>query len=263
MAFFSEVHSLTSWHCKLCRNTEGTKFLSLLCSSTLHVFWQKFTLEDAIGSHACSLQASSEASRRVTNFIPLSLVHFLTGSHCKLRTHTLKAFSCSINPNANPPGPSISGSFADVMKVIGPIWMGFKNTEIKNVSITARDVVSKGDGVVVAQVYDNHIIDSTGAELPGTANLEMEVVQTTTYAGGKIASWVQEYDQSMLTASRHAGDLAMSAVRVFDKNLPSWIPLCFTTLLHFKCCQACDQCHSSWVSTFLPVHTQISSKHSR
>jgi hypothetical protein len=30
-------------------------------------FWQKFTLEDAIGSHACSL----EANTRVTNGIPL------------------------------------------------------------------------------------------------------------------------------------------------------------------------------------------------
>jgi hypothetical protein len=33
----------------------------------VRVFRQKFTLEDAIGSHACSL----EASRRVTNGIPL------------------------------------------------------------------------------------------------------------------------------------------------------------------------------------------------
>jgi hypothetical protein len=34
---------------------------------TVRVFRQKFTLEDAIGSHACSL----EASMRVTNGIPL------------------------------------------------------------------------------------------------------------------------------------------------------------------------------------------------
>jgi hypothetical protein len=33
---------------------------------TVRVFWQKFTLEDAIGSHACSL----EANTRVTNGIP-------------------------------------------------------------------------------------------------------------------------------------------------------------------------------------------------
>jgi hypothetical protein len=34
---------------------------------TVHVFRQKITLEDAIGSHACSLQANM----RVTNGIPL------------------------------------------------------------------------------------------------------------------------------------------------------------------------------------------------
>jgi hypothetical protein len=34
---------------------------------TVRVFRQKFTLEDAIGSHACSL----EANTRVTNGIPL------------------------------------------------------------------------------------------------------------------------------------------------------------------------------------------------
>jgi hypothetical protein len=41
--------------------------------STVRVFRQKFTLEDAIGSHACSL----EASRRVTNGIPLGSSLFL------------------------------------------------------------------------------------------------------------------------------------------------------------------------------------------
>jgi hypothetical protein len=45
-------------------------------------FRQKFTLEDAIGSYACS----REASRRVTNDIPLGCL--LTSSHCKLRPNT-------------------------------------------------------------------------------------------------------------------------------------------------------------------------------
>jgi hypothetical protein len=36
-------------------------------------FWQKFTLEDAIGSHTCSL----EANTRVTNGIPLGCPLFL------------------------------------------------------------------------------------------------------------------------------------------------------------------------------------------
>jgi hypothetical protein len=42
-------------------------FLNALNGGTVRVFRQKFTLEDAIGSHACSL----EANTRVTNGIPL------------------------------------------------------------------------------------------------------------------------------------------------------------------------------------------------
>jgi hypothetical protein len=45
---------------------------------TVRVFRQKFTLEDAIGSHACSL----EANMRVTNGIPL-------GSSLLLPVHTV------------------------------------------------------------------------------------------------------------------------------------------------------------------------------
>jgi hypothetical protein len=40
---------------------------------TVRVFRQKFTLEDAIGSHACSLKAN----RRVTNGIPLGSSLFI------------------------------------------------------------------------------------------------------------------------------------------------------------------------------------------
>jgi hypothetical protein len=47
-------------------------------------FRQKMTLEDAIGSHACSL----EANMRVTNGIPLGCFTPLTGSHCKFRPNT-------------------------------------------------------------------------------------------------------------------------------------------------------------------------------
>jgi hypothetical protein len=63
----------------------------LLCSDfglsaacTVRVFRQKVTLEDAIGSHACSLVAS----RRVTNGIPLGCPHFLPVGTVKLRPNT-------------------------------------------------------------------------------------------------------------------------------------------------------------------------------
>jgi hypothetical protein len=51
---------------------------------TVRVFRQEFALEDGIGSHACSL----EASMRVTNGIPLGVFTPRTGSHCKLRPNT-------------------------------------------------------------------------------------------------------------------------------------------------------------------------------
>jgi hypothetical protein len=48
----------------VCRLKDGGLEASI---RTVRVFRQKFTLEDAIGSHACSL----EANMRVTNGIPL------------------------------------------------------------------------------------------------------------------------------------------------------------------------------------------------
>jgi hypothetical protein len=53
---------------------------------TVRVFRQKFTLEDAIGSHACSL----EANTRVTNGIPLGS-SFLLPVGTVISVQTLKA----------------------------------------------------------------------------------------------------------------------------------------------------------------------------
>jgi hypothetical protein len=52
---------------------DPTLFTIQATKGTVRVFRQKSTLEDAIGSHACSL----EASRRVTNGIPLGSSLFL------------------------------------------------------------------------------------------------------------------------------------------------------------------------------------------
>jgi hypothetical protein len=52
----------------------------------VRVFRQKFTLEDAIGSHACSLQANM----RVTNGIPLGS-SLLLPVHTAICVQTLKA----------------------------------------------------------------------------------------------------------------------------------------------------------------------------
>jgi hypothetical protein len=68
------------------RSGGGKLYPHIVSSGTVRVFRQKFTLEDAIGSHACSL----EASRRVTNGIPLGCPRFLP-VHTVNCVQTLKA----------------------------------------------------------------------------------------------------------------------------------------------------------------------------
>jgi hypothetical protein len=58
----------------------------IFCFCTVRVFRQKFTLEDAIGSHACSL----EANMRVNNGIPLGS-SLLLPVHTVICVQTLKA----------------------------------------------------------------------------------------------------------------------------------------------------------------------------
>merc|ERR1719382_1732787 len=108
------------------------------------------------------------------------------------------SFEFAANPKAS--GPHVTGSFQQVTQVIAPIWLGFKNTRIENTSfaIKAENVI------VVSQVYDHHLTDASGVEIPGTANKAMEVTQTITYAAdGKISAWVQEYDAEKVQSSRN------------------------------------------------------------
>jgi hypothetical protein len=67
-------------------------------SCTVRVFRQKFTLEDGIGSHACSL----EANTRVTNGIPLrsSLLTPVCTVNC---VQTLKAKAILVGLCSTPP----------------------------------------------------------------------------------------------------------------------------------------------------------------
>jgi hypothetical protein len=68
---------------------EGRFVYQLFLKGTVRVFRQKFTLEDAIGTHACSLQAS----RCVTNGIPLGSSLFLP-VHTVNCVQTLKELEC-------------------------------------------------------------------------------------------------------------------------------------------------------------------------
>jgi hypothetical protein len=61
--------SPTMWEVRQQRQQE----FDVAWNGTVRVFWQKFALEDAIGSHACSLGANT----RVTNGIPLGRPLFL------------------------------------------------------------------------------------------------------------------------------------------------------------------------------------------
>jgi hypothetical protein len=77
------------------RGKSKRRFLSLtFTTGTVRVFRQKFTLDDAIGTHACSL----EANMRVTNWhSSRESTTALTGWQCKLYVETLQASQLKSN----------------------------------------------------------------------------------------------------------------------------------------------------------------------
>jgi hypothetical protein len=87
-------------------------------TGTVRVFPQKVTPEDAIGSHACSL----EASMRGTNGIPLGGFTSLTGWHCKVRPNTKGAFYDG-EPGKLFPQPT----FFDQVSKAGLSWKNYYN----------------------------------------------------------------------------------------------------------------------------------------
>merc|ERR1719401_1422957 len=131
----------------------------------------------------------------------------------ELITEFSASFAPCVEFAANPEmaGPAVTGTFEEVMQTISPIWLGFKITRVENTSFATK----AENVIVVSQVYDNHLTDASGAEIPGTANKAMEVTQTVTYdADGKISAWVQEYDAKKVQSSRN-----MAACReVFDMS---------------------------------------------
>jgi hypothetical protein len=97
-------------------------------------------------------------------------------------------------------GPRVTGTFEEIQQTVASIWLGFKITRIENTSfeIKAENVI------VLTQVYDMHLTDASGVEIPGTANKAMEATQTITYDGdGKISAWVNEYDAKKVQSSRN------------------------------------------------------------
>jgi glutathionyl-hydroquinone reductase len=78
-------------------------------NGTVRVFRQRFALEDAIGSHACSL----EASNRVTNAIPLGCPLPLTIWHWKLRHNTLKVLTALASRATRPHTKKLSENISE------------------------------------------------------------------------------------------------------------------------------------------------------
>merc|ERR1711879_857810 len=104
-------------------------------------------------------------------------------------------FEMVVNPQI--PGPQVTGTFGEVMEVVSPMWIGFKNTSIDSVSFSA-----KGDNAVcVSQVWHQHLMDESGEEVPGARHI-LEVQTTYTYTKGKISKVVQEFDASIVETSR-------------------------------------------------------------
>lgn len=117
----------------------------------------------------------------------------------KFAKNFAKSFTTKVNPKDEKPGPSVSGSFADSMKATSPIWMGFKNTSIKNVTISKNGE----DTVVISQEYNNHLVDpALKQKIPETDIAKLKVVHTCKYEGNKVVEWTQEFDQRRIDKVR-------------------------------------------------------------
>ena len=109
-----------------------------------------------------------------------------------------KTFTVKVNPNDEKPGPTGTGTFADAMGLVGPVWLGFKNNVIKNVSFnqTGEDVV------VVTQEYSMHLVDQKGRKITDTGINKFQVVQTCKYVAGSVVEWTQEFDSKKIDRVR-------------------------------------------------------------
>jgi hypothetical protein len=125
MAFLSAVHFLTGSHGKLRVNTEGRLRSSDMSTASGARFRQKFTLEDAIGSHACSL----EVNTRVTNGIPLGSSPLLPVDtvNCvatRKELAELGVYGMAASQLTGYPGNAASISMLDWNNGLGNAWCG-------------------------------------------------------------------------------------------------------------------------------------------
>merc|ERR1712151_1324523 len=73
-------------------------------------------------------------------------------------------FEMIVNPQI--PGPRVTGTFSEVMEVVGPMWIGFKNMRIESMTFTAKD----DSTVFMTQVCHQQLMDKSGEEVPGASH---------------------------------------------------------------------------------------------
>ena len=71
--------------------------------------------------------------------------------------------------------------------------------------------------IVVTQTYDNHLVDSAGAPIPGSETVGLGITHTLTYADARIVKWVQVFDADRVGRARAAAEAhtaAAAAIKV-------------------------------------------------
>jgi calmodulin len=108
--------------------------------------------------------------------------------------------TAKINPHSKIPGRSGSGSFDDIMGVIGPIWLGFTihSTDNDEISQTSEDtvVIKQTAKAFIAKPID-------GKPMPKTSCV-FKVTQTVQFMRDKVSVWTYEYDEVKMVAARNA-----------------------------------------------------------
>jgi Ca2+-binding EF-hand superfamily protein len=134
------------------------------------------------------------------------------------------SFELKVNPKAEPAGPSCTGSFTEVMEVLGTVWEGFVNTKVVNVNfkevkVGHRVEVPNGE-IVITQKYDNHLATPAGIKIEASANKWLVVINSVMFnAEGKITAWIQEFDHVKVQNSRDAARVGHGVVALATETM--------------------------------------------
>jgi hypothetical protein len=93
----------------------------------------------------------------------------------------------------------------------------------------------------------------SGTRFVGTGLVQYRQPHCTPTDGSTTGTQPYCHEGNQAVRSRTTALSCLYSARFVDKDLYSRMPLSF--MLRLKRCRACDQCHSSRVSTFKPVHT--------